>query len=250
MSLDLSALDRHEGRIALSYSGGKDSTATLWLLRDHLHRMTVYHVDTGDQLPEVREVIAQVRAMCPQFVVIETHKEEWVKANGLPSDLVPHSSHWIGQAMAEGRTRLVERYTCCSRNLMFPLFERIKADGCTLLIRGTKASDMAKLPARSGDVGDGVEMLYPIETWSDAEVLEYLRREGAPISRVYTDGKFRHAPECARCTAWWTEPMAPYLREYHPALYADYAARMAAVRDEVLPSIGALSAELGRIGPA
>ena len=47
MQLDTSILDRHE-RIALQFSGGKDSLALWGLMRPHLDRVVVYHVDTGD----------------------------------------------------------------------------------------------------------------------------------------------------------------------------------------------------------
>jgi len=205
MMLDLSALDRHEGRIALAFSGGKDSLAVIYLLREHLHRLTVYHVSTGDQLSEVVEIVEHVRAMCPNFVLIRTDKEGWVRENGIPSDLVPHSSHWIGQAMQESPVRMASRYDCCWHNIMAPMDSRIRADGNTLLIRGTKSADMRQLPAATGDVTNGLELLLPLEGWDDVRVFAYLREVGAPIARVYEAAGVVHTPECARCSAWLAE---------------------------------------------
>lgn len=238
--IDLSALDRHE-RIALSLSGGKDSLACLYLLRPHLERITVYHLDTGDLLPEVREIVAEVRAMCPNFVHMQGDVIAWHRAAGLPTDLLPHSAEHLGQMMGEGM-RLVSRYTCCHANLMAPLLKRIMADGNTLMIRGTKRVDMKRLPMASGDVVDGLELLLPLQEWSNAEVFELLRREGAPYCRIYDH--VTNAPECARCPAWWGEKRAAYLRQYHPVLYAGYRARLLAVWAEIDPALVNLAAEL------
>lgn len=51
---DYSRLLRHN-RVALMYSGGKDSDVLLDLFRPFLDGITVYHGDAGDLLPEVAE---------------------------------------------------------------------------------------------------------------------------------------------------------------------------------------------------
>jgi len=67
----MTPLDRH-GRGALHFSGGKDSLALVYLLRPSWERLTLYHVDTGDLLPEVREIVDMVEGMVPDFRRIET----------------------------------------------------------------------------------------------------------------------------------------------------------------------------------
>ena len=232
-------------KTALSFSGGKDSTACVWLLRDRLDEVVLYHLDTGDLLPEVVEVVDAVRAMAPRFVTIRSDVAGWIGVHGLPSDLVPHSAHPVGQAMAEGG-RIVSRYDCCAANLMNPLYERIRADGHTLLIRGTKRSDMKRLPMRPGEVLGGLELMLPVLEWSDGEVLDYLRREGAPVSSAY--GHFTNLPECATCPAWWVERRADYLRGRHPELFRRYQERMAVVLEDVGPAVQALAAEMRGLG--
>src|SRR5579864_1878945 len=167
--IDLSRLAGHE-KIALSWSGGKDSTAVLHMLRYELHRIVVYHVDTGDLLPEMREHVAEYEAVIPNFVRVQTNVAAWNIEHGLPSDLMPHSQDRIGRMMGENKILLTSRYDCCAANLMGPLFDRVKADGNTLLIRGTKAADMKRLPRQSGDVEQGIELFYPLQAWSHAEV--------------------------------------------------------------------------------
>lgn len=234
----------HE-RVALSFSGGKDSTACLWMLRDRLEELTVYHLDTGDLLPEVVEVVDQVRPMCSNWVTVRSNVEAWIAKHGLPSDLVPHQAHPVGQQMAEGG-KLVARYACCGANLMTPLFDRIAADGNTLLIRGTKACDMRRLPMQSGECVGGLELWLPLLDWSHADVLAYLRREGAPVSTAYDT--FTNLPECATCSAWWSEGRAAYLRDRHPDLYRRYQERMAVVMEDVGPVVQALAIEMRGLG--
>lgn len=240
--IDLSPFARHE-HVALAFSGGKDSLAVVWLLRAAgvLDRVVFYHLSTGDLLPEIEETVVAVRAIAPRWVEIRTDARAWRAEHGNPSDLVPHSSHDVGRAMGEGR-RLSSRYECCSQNLMLPFWERVRADGNTLLIRGTKACDMRRLPCESGEVVDGVELWLPLRDWSHADVLAYLRAEGAPLSSVYD--RMTNAPECATCTAWWSEGRAAYLRERHPALFVEYAEGMASVMEEVGPVAEKLAAEL------
>jgi len=227
--IDTSPLDRHE-RIALSVSGGKDSLACVLLLREYLPRMTLYHLDTGDLLPEVREIVRWVEGFAP-VVRVQTDVLRWIAEVGYPSDLVPHSMHHIGRQMAENGASLVGRYDCCALNLMLPLYNRIKADGNTLLIRGSKAVDMKRLPLQDGGTDDGIEIWLPIVDWSNADVMAYLREQGAPICRVYET--MTNAPECARCTAWWGEGRNAYLKRHHPELWRDYQARMAIVAREI-----------------
>lgn len=242
--IDLSVLDRHD-KIALCVSGGKDSTAVLYLLRDYLPRIVCYHMDTGDLLPETVAIVEHLKAMAPNFVHIRGDVASWIAANGRPSDLVTHGSHMVGQAMGETATPLVARYDCCWINLMAPIYRRIRDDGNTLLIRGTKRQDMNRLPVASAEVYAGVEFFYPIQEWTADEVFAYLRVVRAPVSRVYDH--VTNSPECARCTAWWGEQRAAYLKRYHPALYEDYRGQLAIVADEISGPIKQLRRELAEM---
>ena len=236
-------LDRHE-RIALSFSGGKDSTACVYLLREALERITVYHVDGGELLPEMAENVARIEAFAPNFVRIETSVAAWIETHGLPTDLMPHSAHPLGQLMDEGAgTRLVSRYDCCWHNLMWPLLSRIKQDGCTLLIRGTKATDMRRLPAANGQVIDGIELYYPLQDWSHAQVLAFLAEQGVLVPRIYDF--LEHGLDCATCPAWWSEHRGAYLKRFYPELYRVYDARLQLIINEVAPVLAELRHEAG-----
>jgi phosphoadenosine phosphosulfate reductase len=238
-------VSRHQ-KIALCCSGGKDSLAVLYLLRPLLDRITVYHMDTGDLLPEIIEVVEHVQGIAPHFVHVRSDANAWMAENGMPTDLLPYSAHEVGRVTGQEKTRLVGRYECCFANLMWPLIERIQADGNTLVIRGTRKEEMARIPAPSGAVLQGLEFWNPIEDWSRAEVMDYLKSQNAPIPRLY--GHMVQAPECARCPAWWSEKRAAYLREFHPNLARDYSARLRIIAAEIEGSIRDFQAELQACG--
>jgi len=239
--ISIAPLSRHE-KIALCFSGGKDSLACLWLLREHLSRITVYHLDTGDTMPETRELVSEIEAMCPNFVHLQGDVRAWIAQYGHPTDLLPYSTHGIGVSAGEEKTKLVTRYQCCFVNLMWPMWERIKQDGVTLCIRGTKRADMPKLPMASGENQDGIELWLPVDTWSDADVLAYLRSSGAPWSPLYD--ALHNSPDCARCTGWWTEHRGAYLKKNHPELFAEYARDLRRVASAVAGPINDLRQEL------
>lgn len=239
--IDTSPLNRHT-KIALCVSGGKDSLALVYLLRPHLDRVTIYHMDTGDLLPEIKEAVAHVESFAPHFVRIQGHVQSWHHLYGRPTDLLPYTTHEVGKLAGQGGIPLVPRYTCCFANLMSPIWERLKADGITLVIRGTKRADLAKLPAQSGTIADGIEIWHPIEDWSHERVFAYLRSVQAPIPRLYDH--MTNAPECARCTAWWGEKRASYLKQFYPELYTDYMAGLRAVTGEIIESVNNLNREL------
>lgn len=231
------------GNIALQFSGGKDSLALVYLLRPHWDRLTLYHVDTGDLLPEVREIVDGVEATVPSFVRIETQAANWHARFGLPSDLVPTTCTPAGNTIGIGSLRIVDRFDCCASNIMAPMHDRMAADGVELVIRGTKRADMPRLPAGNGPTGMGYDLWLPLLDWSDADVFAYLREVGAPICRVYENGV--QSPECATCPAWWSEGRAAYLAKHHPDLSETYKAKLSVVAAEIAPLWAHLQREVG-----
>ncbi len=125
---------------------------------------------------------------------------------------------------------------------MIPMHHRMIENGETLVIRGTKRADLARLPAESGDTSMGYELWLPLQDWSYDDVFAYLRSVDAPICRVYEHKV--NAPECATCPAWWSEGRTEYLKKYHPDLFNTYRAKLAAVAAEVTPHWNALQGEL------
>lgn len=241
MSAIEAILDRHE-RIALQFSGGKDSLACLYLMRPHWERLTVYWCDTGAAYPETVEIADKIAAMVPRFVRINGNQPQVIDQFGMPSDIVPVGATAFGQLVGSGVPLIQDRYSCCMRSIMAPTQARMVADGITLIIRGQKNADSLKPPVTSGTVIEGVEYLFPIEEWDDARVLAYLRDQDAPTPRFYE--MLDAAPDCMTCTAWWEKSEGAYLKRYHFEHFKERQRRLELIQQAVSGHIAAFNQEI------
>lgn len=236
-----SAFWRHE-RIAMQFSGGRDSLATLYSLRPYWDRMTVYHLDTGDQFPETRELVEKIAAMVPRFERIQGMLADTIANHGLATDLLPTNNTQVGQMVSGAKHKMLDRYDCCYRSLMRPMHNRMIDDGVTLIIRGQRDSDYKSPPKKSGDIEGQFEVLYPIQSWSDKDVMAYLEKIDAPITRFYAEG-LDTTLECMTCTAWWDDGRAAYLKKHYPEKYQEYIRKLGIVRDAISAQFSFLKRE-------
>jgi 3'-phosphoadenosine 5'-phosphosulfate sulfotransferase (PAPS reductase)/FAD synthetase/Fe-S-cluster containining protein len=227
---------RHD-RIALQFSGGKDSIATLEVMRPWLDKLTVYWLNTGDAFPEVVEVVDKVRGLVDNFVEIDGKLSTVIENYGMPSDLVSYSSAEVAHNIGVGSTQLLQsRFECCNRSIMRPLHDRMEDDGITLIVRGQRNEETLKGPYRSGDVEGSLEFLYPIEDWTSQQVFDYIVEKGWEIPRYYAEG-VPHSGDCLTCTAWVGDGRARYLRKYHPEAFRRYRSKFATVAGAVRKSM-------------
>lgn len=233
------AFRRHR-RIAFQYSGGRDSTAALYLLRPYWDRMQVYFLDTGEAYPETLAVLEQVeRDMGKPIERIHGDVARVRIEHGLATDVLPVDNTELGRMVSGRNVRLISRYECCARSLMAPMHARMLADGITLIVRGQRDEDYATPPLRSGAVENGIESLYPVQDWTTAQVDAYLKDNGLPVAAFYAAG-MPHGSDCMGCTAWWGEGRAAYLRKNHPAAHERYVQRMHVIRRAIDRQLGTL----------
>ena len=224
--LDPGAIARHH-RVAFQFSGGKDSTAALFLLRPLWARMTVYWLNSGDSFPETAAFVRRIAAELPRFVEVKGRVHEMVSRFGPPSDLIPEAASETAWAMNVGRgERLQDRTLCCARSKMAPMHERMLADGVTLIVRGQKAADSFRGPLSSGtvDASTGLEFYYPIEQWTDSDVMRYLTEHDL-VPPLYGEGLNRSG-DCMTCSAWLGDKRAAYLAQRHPVAFQGYRQRI------------------------
>ena len=234
-------IDRHD-RIALQFSGGRDSLACLYLMRPFWDRITVYWCNTGAAYPETVNTVVQVCNMVPNFATIEGRQPQVIAEHGMPTDILPASSTPMGVAATGGGVPMQDRYSCCLRSIMLPMHQRMVDDGITLIIRGQKNADRLKGSLRSGDVDGGIEYLFPIEDWSRKQVVDYLREQGAPVPRFYE--MLNSAPDCMNCSAYWEEGAMAYLKRYHHGQYVQNLDRLQVINRAVGEHIAAFNQEV------
>lgn len=240
--IDLSKFQRP----ALQFSGGKDSLACLYMLREQLDSVCVYWVNTGDTCVETLAVIDQVRTWVPHFTEIRTDVKTWRATHGNPSDLVPASCTPLGMLYGMGAQPVSGRFDCCYANLMLPLHEQMLEDGVDAVVRGTKQADTGRIPIEG--TTPFYEVILPLRDWSHQDVFDYLERVGAPKNPVYEHMKSISAPECMGCTAWWDDGKAEYFTAKHPERLEPYRIALTTVRDSLRQHLALLESELKEAG--
>ena len=174
-----------------------------------------------------------VKSLCKNFVVIQGIQPEIIKAHGFPVDVLPIRNRTIVQEAAQQhRPKLQGFLDCCYRSLMAPMHEATLAMGATTIIRGQKSCDHHKSPVKNGDVIDGVTYWFPIEGWSDDQVMAYIA-ESSLLPKHYAEA--RTSMDCMHCTAYLAENQwkLPYLKKHYPAAALEVESRLQIIRREV-----------------
>ena len=119
--------DRHE-KVALMFSGGRDSLACLHLMKDYLDKTVLIWVNTGAAFPEIIEMMDVIRHSVPNFLEIQTDQPKAIKERGYPSDVVPVSFSAFGQACTTSKPIKIRSYMeCCEENFWKPADETARS---------------------------------------------------------------------------------------------------------------------------
>jgi len=223
--------DRH-AKVALMFSGGRDSLACLHLCQPFLDQITVVWVNPGNPYPETIAQMAEVRASVPNFIEVPGNQPDFIRDFGYPADVVPMSMTKMGRAFSRTPGVVVTSYmACCSANLWEPAARHIENAGYTGVIRGDRLEDALKPPLQSGDILNGVEYLFPLEQYTAAQVLDLV---GQSLPKSYARG-VRTSLDCMNCTAYMAhngERLAD-LKTTSPKTYSEVCNVINAVAQEL-----------------
>lgn len=222
----------------LQFSGGKDSLACLYLLRPQWNDITVAWTNSGAAFPETIEYMDGIKDMVPHF--LEIKGRQTIDTLGYPADVLPMRSTSIGRFVTAHDGPIFQtKYTCCSAAIWEPMARAMKDIGATTVIRGQKDADDHRSPVRSGDVVDGVTYLYPIQSWTDADVYRFLEDRDVELPPNY--GDMNTGLDCWNCTAYLNENIGKfgYMKRNHPEKYSRVMAVLgtldAAIKQETSP---------------
>lgn len=200
--MDLAAFfSRHE-RVMLQFSAGKDSAACLYLLEPFRDRLTVAWMNPGNPTQEVTTYMERIAKLVPHFLEVKGKQPEWIRQNGYPVDVLPFPSTRLGRVANDTQVvRFAPAESCCRANMWEPMAAAVIAGDYTAVIRGQKACDSLKIPVVSGTVIDGIEYCFPLESWSDEQVFEFI---GPNLPPGYARG-LHSSVDCKNCTAYAEE---------------------------------------------
>jgi 3'-phosphoadenosine 5'-phosphosulfate sulfotransferase (PAPS reductase)/FAD synthetase len=224
-------------KLGLAFSSGKDSLACLFLNLKRLHEITVFYVNTGKAYPESLQIVEMVKALAPHFVEVRSDRDSQNAANGLPADVVPINWTTMGQIVTGKKSVTIQSYLgCCYENIAAPLHEAALAHGITHMIRGQRSDEGHRSSARDGDSYGGITYLHPIESWTKAEVLEFVSRHMKLPEHFSLE---QTSLDCYDCTAYAAQShdRIAYTKARHPSLHAEYKTRHDALKEALMESI-------------
>ena len=213
----LESIYKLHDKVALLFSGGKDSLAALYLCKPWWDRTYVVWVNTHANFPEMLRFIEHIKRMVPHFVELQSNAQSFVHAHGYPSDVV------VGE-LADGSIysgavpTMCSKFECCATNVWRPIWEFMKTTDATAFIKGQKRTDHLTAPfIEKFKVGDSEKQLvYPLSDWTDEDVRRYLACQSVEIDERL---RLSHSSlDCWFCTAYWDQikERLEYMDRHHP----------------------------------
>lgn len=225
--------EKHD-KVALMFSGGKDSVVCLNLIKEYLHKTVVIWVNTGANFPEVIDYMEKIKKKVPYFLELKTNQPKVIEEKGYPVDVLPINYTELGQACTSSKSvKLRSYFDCCAENFWIPCHNKIKELGITGVIRGQRQSETHKSPITSGDSFDGIEYFFPIEHWSESEVIDYLEKNCLNKEERF---KISHSSlDCWNCTAYLNQSTdrMRYIKDKHPEKFGELVKVVKQIQDVV-----------------
>jgi phosphoadenosine phosphosulfate reductase len=208
--------DKHSLPVNVSYSGGKDSLATLMVVRKALGKIPLLFIDTGLEFPETYQNIELVS----EFYGLELVK---APANGRFWELFER----LGPPAVNYRW-------CCSAAKLIPVRDLIRDrwGECLTFIGQRRYESMTRNESsrvfRNRTVGNQVSAA-PVHNWTALHVWLYIMKEKAPYNPLYASRMDRIG--CFMCPSS-DLAIIEEIRSRFPELWSGWTARLAGWQQE------------------
>lgn len=219
-----------ESGVYVSFSGGKDSTVLLHLVRQDFPDVEAVFVNTGLEYPEIQKFVKtfdNVTILRPKMrfdEVIQKYgypiigKEvslciyyarrgsEWgiKQLNGLDKNGNPHSfkQSMYGKYKPLLDTDFLISDKCCKVMKEKPIDDYAKEHGkkpiTALMASESKKRETAWLQTGCNSFNGNKPMSKPMSFWTEQDVLQYIKQYDLPIASVYGDIEYATDPEQIR----------------------------------------------------
>lgn len=210
--------ERLEGNVYVSFSGGKDSTALLHLVRRIYPDVPAVFVDTGLEYPEIRDFVKTIdnviwlKPKMPFTQVIEKYgypvisKENAQRIREVRETKSEKLKHTRLYGDSKGNGKIPEKWKflinapfkisdrCCHVMKKAPVKKYGKETGRGAIV-GTMAAD-SRLRAvsylqRGCNSFEGRPMSTPMAFWLESDVWDYIKKYNIPYSKIYDMGYSR-----------------------------------------------------------
>jgi 3'-phosphoadenosine 5'-phosphosulfate sulfotransferase (PAPS reductase)/FAD synthetase len=246
-----------QGKTAVSFSGGKDSTVLLNLVRNLYPDTPAVFVDTGLEYPEIREFVKTIPnvtwlkpfktfkkiledegypVVSKKVATMLRQCQNPTEKNQATRKLVLTGVNSEGKASTFKLPAKYRHYVnapfkisekCCDHMKKRPFYWYHKETGRFPYV-GTMASDskirqMAWLSSGCNNFNGTKTQSKPLSIWKEEDIWEYLKTEGLPYSKIYDMGYKRTG--CMFCMFGLQKELNPnrfhLMKKTHPKLY-DY----------------------------
>jgi phosphoadenosine phosphosulfate reductase len=214
---------------------GRDSLALLEYLKDKWDECVVLFVDAGGVMPEIEATAKWVESRVPNYHRLVTNSNGWINVNGMPYDIVPVWNTAYGMAISGNKPpAIASSLACCIANIMDPMHEYSKKIGAKKIYRGQRNAEKLKSPLKSGATDGEVEVVFPLEDWSDEDVNSYLKSKNIQLPEWYAYGD--KGFDCWWCTGFNAESkgLHRYLKENHADKWEIVSERLDAAKNIVM----------------
>jgi 3'-phosphoadenosine 5'-phosphosulfate sulfotransferase (PAPS reductase)/FAD synthetase len=224
-------------KTALAYSGGKDSTACLHLMRDKLD--CAIFVNTGFAFPETLAMVEYASQLVPMHIVHVDRKGQ-NEREGIPADVVPVDWTPLGHLVTGPKPARIQSYLACHfANITRGIWAKAIELGITHLVNGQRNSEHHKSIARNGLDIFGIERVQPLDDWSEEDVYTYL----GSVMDVPPHFALNHSSlDCYDCTGFRARTLdrIAWAKVKHPELHAEFEERDRQLKQALAESIGAM----------
>ena len=155
-------------KVAVPFSGGKDSTAVLLLTKKVVKDVTAIYVKTNFELPHTYDYVVKICDELKVNLVIKEVKFD-LERFGHPT----HENRW------------------CTEIKLLGLKESAEELGVDVLVAGDREAESKKRRKRKSHTKRLLEEIYPIKHWSALMVQLFLLKNRIPLHPLYLCGFYR-----------------------------------------------------------
>jgi len=227
----------------LQFSGGKDSLACLYLLKEQWDDLTVVWMNPGAPWPQTVEQMEEIKQLVPHFLEITGDVFGQNAVYGLPSDLIPMTNSLQGQIARGKRITTIQSWmNCCGMNIWGPMHDKMLELKPERIYRGQRKEEKYTSLVTSGIKIEGIEYILPLEDWTEEQVDQFLLAEGVRIPEFYQHSD--KSLDCWHCTAYLDERKRQilWLKEIFPEKYRVVANSLVEIRAAVEEKLRDLNA--------
>jgi len=241
--------DHYHGEVYIAFSGGKDSTVLLDLVREYYPQVPAVFVDTGLEYPEIRDFVKSIDNVI--WLKPKMSFKKVIENYGYPVISKAQAGYIYEYRHAKSKKTKDKRWNGAYEKKKYKISEKWKylvnapfeiSDKCCYYLKKKPSRDYEKESGRKVFLGNmfsdsnnraveyqkygcnmfdkSVPQSWPIAFWKESDIWEYIKTKKIKYSKIYDIGY--HRTGCMFCMfgAHRNHPNRfQLMKKSHPKLY-------------------------------